>query len=80
MKYRCRDEIINIILQTVMTGATRHKIMFEASISSEQAEEYLLFLQARELICVTGKRAYKITEKGNVYLSKSNELNELLIQ
>lgn len=80
MKTRSRTEIIKLILEAVMTGATRTKIMFKASLSSEQAEGYLIFLREQELISEQGKRFYKVTEKGIRFLNKTSELNELLLQ
>lgn len=78
MIYRSRDEISNKILESVMRGATRTKIMFEVSISSEQADEYLRLLQEHGLACEQKKRFYRITEKGILYLSKYDEIRSLI--
>ena len=80
MKTRSRNEIIKLILESVMTGATKTKIMFRASLSSEQAERHLIFLREQELISEQSRRFYKVTEKGIKFLNKTSELNELIVQ
>ncbi|TBR11443.1 MAG: hypothetical protein EPO62_01800 [Candidatus Nitrosotenuis sp.] len=78
MKYRSRSEIITKVLEISMTGATKAGVMGKAHISYEQVDGYLDFLQEQNLICESGKRFYRITEKGIKFLSRSYELNELM--
>lgn len=78
MKYRGRDEILIRILETVMLGASMTKIMFYVSISSDQAKEYLQFLQEEMMIVERKRRFYKITEKGIKFLHLHKQMNDLL--
>lgn len=78
MKYRGRYEIYNAILESIMTGASRTKIMFDVSMSSDQADEYLKFLQACKLAAEQKRHFYKITEKGIEFLSRFHDMNKFV--
>lgn len=78
MKYRSRYEIYNLILENAMTGASQAKIIFQVSISSEQAEAYLRFLQGCKLISEPKRHFFKTTEKGIKFISRSDEMRRLI--
>jgi len=79
MKYRSRTEIAAMILQAVMTGATKTKIMYKAYLSYTQVKEYLTFLQDSELIVYEeGTQLYRISEKGHKFIHSFNEISELV--
>ena len=72
-------EIIAMILQTAIQGATKTRIMYAAYMSYQQLNDYLEFLQENDLIQREKETdLYRVTEKGNRFLNASNELNELI--
>jgi predicted transcriptional regulator len=48
MKYRSRTDIIAMILQAAMPGATKTRLMYSAFLSYAQIQEYVQFLTERE--------------------------------
>lgn len=79
MKYRSRSEIIAMILQAANKGATKTRIMYGAYLSYAQVQEYLGFLQQKELLSYEeGTHLYKLTEKGLHYLSAFDKINEII--
>ncbi len=64
---RGREEIIAAILTSVLQGATKSKIIYNAYLNYYQAEKYIEYLLSHNLITSNGK-IYKITENGMDYL------------
>ena len=80
MKYRSRSEIVGMILNSVMSGATKSKIMYKAYLSYNQLMEYLPYMTGNELIsCDELTHLYKITEKGIKYLRAYAEIDEMIL-
>jgi predicted transcriptional regulator len=79
MKYRSRSEIIAMILQAANKGATKTRIMYGAYLSYAQVQEYLQFLQQKELLGYEqGTHLYKLTEKGLHYLHAFDQINDII--
>ena len=79
MKYRSRNDIVSMILESTRIGATKTKIMYKAYLSYTEVMEYLKVLQENDLLKFErGTQLYRTTEKGFKFLSASNQLNELL--
>jgi predicted transcriptional regulator len=69
LKYRSRFDIVGVLLQSSVRGATKTRLMYDAFLSHNQAEEYLSFLLAKELISLApDKKHYLPTEKGLRFL------------
>lgn len=79
MKYRSSTEIIDLILRSANSGATRTRIMYKAYLSYSQLKEYLAFLQEKELIKYEdGAQIYRMTEKGLRFINAYDEIRELV--
>lgn len=79
MKYRSRTDIIAMILQAAMHGATKTRLMYSAYLSYAQLQEYLAFLTERKLISQEeGTQEYKLTEQGLRYLRVYDEISEIV--
>ncbi len=79
MKYRSSTEIIDTILRSLDSGATRTRIMYKAYLSYSQLKEYLSLLQNRELLKYEeGSQVYTITEKGLRFMNAYDEIRELV--
>jgi predicted transcriptional regulator len=79
MKYRSSTEIIDNILESIGSGATKTHIMYGAFLSYSQLCEYLGLLQKRDLIRLEeGTRLYLITEKGLEFMIAFQEIKELV--
>ncbi|MFZ0556438.1 MAG: winged helix-turn-helix domain-containing protein, partial [Nitrososphaeraceae archaeon] len=52
MKYRCRTDIIGLILSAAngINGESRSHIMYKSLVNYNQLKDYLIFLQQQELI------------------------------
>ena len=78
MKYRSRIDIMAIILESARIGISKTKIMYEAYLSYEQAQNYLRFLQEKDLLYYErGTRRYRTTENGLKFLNASHRLDDL---
>lgn len=87
-KNRSRNEIIATILEIVSSGgSTRIKIMYGAFLSSEQLNEYLVFLLENALISyqeqlqlkkIKRSPSFMIAEKGTHFLKIHNQMNEMI--
>jgi predicted transcriptional regulator len=76
---RSRDEVISTILQSVVTSASRMRIMYDSYLSYGQVGEYLAFLQKNELVTYDWEtRHYTITAKGKSFLHVHKKVNELI--
>jgi predicted transcriptional regulator len=79
MKYRSRTDIIAMILQAAMPGATKTRLMYSAFLSYAQIQEYVQFMTERGLISLDGKSAqYKLTEQGLRFLRVYDEISEIV--
>lgn len=79
MKYRSRNEIISMILDSVNTGATKTKIMYKAYLSYTQLKEYLTYMEQNLLIKYEeGTQLYRITEKGRKLMHLCEEIGDMI--
>jgi predicted transcriptional regulator len=80
-KRRDRLYIIAEILKIAREGSLKTQIMYKANLSFAQLNEYLSFLTRMELIKIRkeeNKKVYRITEKGEEYLERYEEISSLL--
>jgi predicted transcriptional regulator len=79
MKYRSRADIIAMILQSAMNGATKTRLMYSAYLSYAQVQEYLRFLRERQLLSFEEEsQQYKLTEQGLRFLRVYDEISGIL--
>jgi predicted transcriptional regulator len=79
MKYRSRGDIIEMILKSASSGATKTRIMYSAYLSYAQVKEYLSFLLERDLIRLEeGTQLYTLTPKGSQLLNAYEGISELI--
>jgi predicted transcriptional regulator len=79
MKYRSSTEIIDGILNSIGSGATKTRIMYGAYLSYSQLCEYLSLLQERDLLRLDkGTNLYMITEKGLKFMNVFEVIKELV--
>lgn len=72
-------EIIAMILQAAVEGATKTRIMYAAYLSFQQVNDYLEFLKENDLLQYENEREfYRVTEKGHAFMKISNEMNDLI--
>lgn len=80
MKYRSRNEIANMMLESARNGATKTKIMYKAYLSYSQLVEYMKYLQQNDLLRYEeGTQLYKPTEKGLKFLNLLEEMSEMTL-
>jgi predicted transcriptional regulator len=79
MKYRSNTEIIDTMLRSIKSGATKTSIMYRAYMSYAQLKEYLKLLESRQMITFeTESQLYHITEKGLRFMNAYEKINELV--
>lgn len=81
MKNRSRYEVIAAILKSAGRDETRTKIMYKAMLSNDQCKIYLDSLLHSGLIQESSfgnKTVYRITQKGNKFLSYYEQMRLLL--
>jgi predicted transcriptional regulator len=79
MKYRSRTEIVAMILDSAIAGATKTKIMYKAFLSYNQLKEYLSYMAENDLIRYEeGTQLYRITDKGRKYIQVYTEIDEMV--
>jgi predicted transcriptional regulator len=79
MKYRSSTEIIDSMLRSIRSGATKTHIMYRAYMSYSQLKEYLKLLEERQLIKYEpGSQLYVLTEKGLRFMNAYDKINELV--
>ena len=79
MKYRSRTDIIAMILQAAMNGATKTRIMYGAYLSYAQVKEYLNFMTEKDLIRYEeGSQLYKLTQKGVQLLHVYEDIGDMI--
>jgi predicted transcriptional regulator len=77
IKKREKIEIYSDMLEAAKGGATKKVISNKAQMRSDRVNEYLGELEKSKLVEQSGK-IYRTTEKGFDFLSKYNELAEIL--
>jgi predicted transcriptional regulator len=79
MKYRSSTEIIDSMLRSIRSGATKTHIMYRAYMSYSQLKEYLKLLEERQLIKYEpGSQLYVLTDKGLRFMNAYDKINELV--
>src|SRR5918992_1487012 len=81
MQNRSRYEVIAAILRSASKEETRTKIMYKAMLSNDQCKIYLDSLLQSGLVQEVNsgnKMVYRITHKGNKFLSYYDQMKELL--
>src|SRR5438552_16047603 len=79
LKYRSRTDIIAMILQAAINGATKTRIMYGAYLSYAQVKEYLSFLIEKDLIRYEeGSAIYKLTQKGVQLLHVYEDISDMI--
>ncbi len=79
MKYRGSTEIIDTMLRSIKSGATKTHIMYKAYMSYSQLQGYLKLLQERDLISYeAGSQMFHITEKGLRFMNAFEKISELV--
>jgi len=79
MKYRSRTDIIAMILQASMNGATKTRLMYSAYLSYAQVQEYLQYLTEKRLISFDqDTHTYKLTEQGLHFLRVYDEISDIV--
>ena len=78
MKYRTRVDIMAMILQSAMRGASRTKLMYGAYLSYAQLKEYIALLQNKGLLVYEeGLQIYRPTPKALQFLNIYDEFRDL---
>jgi predicted transcriptional regulator len=79
MKYRSRTDIIAMILQAAMNGATKTRLMYSAYLSYAQVQEYLQYLIERRLVNFDeATHGYTLTELGLHFLKVYDEISQIV--
>jgi predicted transcriptional regulator len=79
MKYRSRIDIVAMILQSAMRGATKTKLMYGAYLSYAQLKEYINFVQERGLLVYEDSlQVYRLTPKGMHFLNIYEEVKDVV--
>jgi predicted transcriptional regulator len=79
MKYRSRTEIIAMILQASMNGATKTRLMYSAYLSYAQVQEYIHFLREKRLISFEEEsQQYSLTQEGLRFLRVYDEISDIV--
>jgi predicted transcriptional regulator len=79
MKYRSRTDIIAMILQASLKGATKTRLMYTAYLSYAQIQEYLQYLTEKLLVSFDAStHAYTLTEQGLHFLRVYDEISEIV--
>ena len=81
MIYRSRTEIISQILEAANggEGITKTKLMYEAFLSHDQLQEYLMLLIEDDLLSYDSTMStFKTTEKGLTFLQAYSKIDQVL--
>ncbi len=73
MKRRDKFDIVIEILDVVLSGANKTKIVYKANLNFNLATTYVDLLLEKGLIRTNGS-IYEITEKGKTFAKKAKEL------
>jgi predicted transcriptional regulator len=75
---RGKLDLIADILLAARQGAKKTEILYKANLNFKRVENYLSYLEEKELIETTG-REYKTTEKGKEFLHDYQKMKEQLV-
>src|SRR5215467_2005941 len=78
MKYRTRTDILAQILESAQGGASKTRIMYKTFLSHTQLGEYLDILLKNQLLEYTAARVYKVTPKGQHFISTYNKMADFI--
>lgn len=79
MKNRGSTEIMDSMLQSIRSGASKTRIMYNAYLSYSQLKSYLILLEQKGLIVYEqAPQQYKITEKGLRFIDAYDKIRELV--
>jgi len=79
MKYRSSTEIMDSILRSIGSGATKTRIMYKAYLSYSQLKEYMTLLEKKNLVRRDSQlQLYFITEKGLQFMYACDKIYELV--
>ena len=70
---RCEFDIAIVILDVVMSGATKTKVIYEANLNFDIATKCLDLLQEKKFIRINSN-IYEITEEEKTFMKKAKEL------
>ena len=84
LKYRCKADIIAVILETAASGEVpKSKIYYNSFLTYQRLRGYLKLLIEAGLIQYSDykeRRVYKTTEKGILFLQAYKDMRELIDQ
>ena len=76
MKYRTNTEIMEAMLRSIKSGATKTQIMYGAYLSYSQLTMYLRSMEKNGLVIFDSQlRLYRITEKGVRFMDLCDMIN-----
>lgn len=80
MKNESRIEIVALILQTAINGATPTKLLYQVYLSYKQLKEHLTILKKNNLLVeyIGKEQTFRTTSKGQRFLQLYLELNEIV--
>lgn len=80
MKNESRIEIVALILQTAINGATPTKLLYQVYLSYKQLKEHLTVLKKNNLLVeyIGKEQTFRTTSKGQRFLQLYLELNEIV--
>ena len=80
MKNESRIEIVALILQTAINGATPTKLLYQVYLSYKQLKEHLTILKKNNLLVeyIGKEQTFRTTSKGQLFLQLYLELNEIV--
>src|ERR1700722_18922177 len=79
MKYRSSTEIIDAMLRSIGSVATKTHIMYSAFMSYSQLKEYLVMLEQRYLIELdVSSGLYTLTKKGIQFMNAYDQIHKLV--
>jgi predicted transcriptional regulator len=78
VKNESRIEIVALILQTAIDGATPTKLLYRVYLSYNQLKEHLMILKKNNLLVeyIGKEQTFRTTSKGRLFLQLFLELNE----
>jgi predicted transcriptional regulator len=79
VKNRSEIELVALIIQTAISGATVTKMMYRLCLSHNQLRNYLVILRENDMLIEHGneEQSFIATDKGRYFLHMYMELNEL---
>jgi predicted transcriptional regulator len=80
VKNESRIEIVALILQTAIDGATPTKLLYRVYLSYNQLKEHLMILKKNNLLVeyIGKEQTFRTTSKGQLFLQLYLELNGIV--